>query len=587
MRTQNNLKKRLLILLLTMVFAVMNPLQLSIMEQSITVQAKPMKLSRTKATIYTGGTLQLYLKGNTTGITWSSSDETIATVSNTGLVLGKSAGKVTITAQVGKRKLKCKINVLNQYITENKLTLAVGQQEKLEFKGASGIISWDSSNESVAKVNSEGSITALKEGTTQITATCNKMTYVCEVTVVKVKFQATTTKITCSHNEQIKILVSDHKTDEVLTCTSADGTIAQGELGQWVNNEVTLTIIPKGYGTTTLTITSPYSGQKLEVIVTALNVANRVDTGTLAEYQIYEKCSPSIVKIVTNRSYGSGFFIDSNTIVTNYHIIENALSLGIETKDGKKLEVNSILGYDRSLDLAILSVESKGEPLVVNKHGIKNGETVYTIGYTSNQRYSGVSTVNNGTLVKNGNYYIESKSFGYLLNYGGPLLNAYGEVMGIYTSTENGANQWISMNEIYKISTWNPISLKDFVIRNSSDMFEDETKSISMENPQLMKLGVYLHGIMSKVQINNTDYYLVYADNTTTFTVKFAAIEGYDRVRIKISDAMNNQIPLYLYNSNIITEHTIQLAEGYYYVSVEQIAGAERNMDISYMLLIQ
>jgi hypothetical protein len=403
---------------------------------------------------------------------------------------------------------------------------------------------------------------------------------------VKEKFHATTTEITCTHNEQIKLLVTDHRTDEVLTCVSADGTIAQGEIGKWVNNEITLTVIPKGYGTTTLTITSNYSDQKLEIKVTSLNIANRVDTGTLLEYQIFEKCSPSTVKVVTDRTYGAGFFIDTNTIVTSYHMIENALSLGVETKDGKKHEVTSVLGFDKVLDLAILSVDVSGEPLTVNTHGIKNNETLHNVGFTTGQMYYSTSFMTNGNLIKNGNYYIETKSYNYLINYGGPLLNAYGEVIGIYSSTENGVNQAISINEIYKISTWNPISKDDFLKRNASDLFEDESKSISMENAQFMKLGVYLVGTMTKSQGSNSDYYKIYVDNKTNFTVKFAAQEGYDKVRIKIVDALNKQA-IYLSNSNIITESKIQLAEGYYYISVEPLAGIERNVDIFYMLLIQ
>ncbi len=71
------------------------------------------KLSKTKATLKKGKTLKLKVKKLQEGdvVTWKSSKTSVAKVSKTGKVTAKKAGKATITAKIGKKKLTCKITV--------------------------------------------------------------------------------------------------------------------------------------------------------------------------------------------------------------------------------------------------------------------------------------------------------------------------------------------------------------------------------------------------------------------------------------------------------------------------------------------
>ncbi len=71
------------------------------------------KLSKTKATLKKGKTLKLTVKKLQEGdvVTWKSSKTSVAKVSKTGKVTAKKAGKATITAKIGKKKLTCKITV--------------------------------------------------------------------------------------------------------------------------------------------------------------------------------------------------------------------------------------------------------------------------------------------------------------------------------------------------------------------------------------------------------------------------------------------------------------------------------------------
>ncbi|MCH5253024.1 MAG: Ig-like domain-containing protein [Lachnospiraceae bacterium] len=76
-----------------------------------TESSAKVKLSKTKYTLRIGKTLKLKVKGTKKKIKWISSKKKVATVSQKGVVKAKKAGKTTITAKIGKKKLRCKITV--------------------------------------------------------------------------------------------------------------------------------------------------------------------------------------------------------------------------------------------------------------------------------------------------------------------------------------------------------------------------------------------------------------------------------------------------------------------------------------------
>lgn len=129
-------------------------------------------------------------------VLWSSSDETIATVSATGRVTGVSVGVVTITATSVADPTIYKdylVNVIEQddsiEYTEPADIFISGENEVFEgFSiyliadvlpyGASQNVFWSSSDEKVAVVDSQGRVTGISAGKTIITAVSTKNTSV-------------------------------------------------------------------------------------------------------------------------------------------------------------------------------------------------------------------------------------------------------------------------------------------------------------------------------------------------------------------------------------------------------------------------
>lgn len=70
-------------------------------------------------------------------------------------------------------------------LSNTSITLVVGKSKKLKLKNTSQKATWSSSKASVAKVDSNGKVTAKKQGTAKITAKLYGKKYTCKVKVVK------------------------------------------------------------------------------------------------------------------------------------------------------------------------------------------------------------------------------------------------------------------------------------------------------------------------------------------------------------------------------------------------------------------
>ena len=127
-------------------------------------------------------------------ITYASSDESVAAVDAAGNVTPVAAGEADVTAEIAGNGLTSSCHVVVTpavealYLSEDAVTLGTADDVTLtlyaepEEVDVSAAV-WTSSDESVATVDEEGTVTAVAEGEATVTATLGGMEVTCEVTV--------------------------------------------------------------------------------------------------------------------------------------------------------------------------------------------------------------------------------------------------------------------------------------------------------------------------------------------------------------------------------------------------------------------
>ena len=143
-------------------------------------------------------------------------------------------------------------------------------------------------------------------------------------------------------------------------------------------------------------------------------------------------------------SEGSGFFIRSNYIATNYHVIEGATAAYVKLV-GKQTtyRVENIAATDAKHDLIILKV-SNTNPVVLplaNSDTVEIGETVYAVGNPKGFLEGTVSDgIISGIRGEGDNKWIQMTAPISPGSSGGPVMNAHGEVIGVSVGDIDGQN---------------------------------------------------------------------------------------------------------------------------------------------------
>ena len=214
-------------------------------------------------------------------LTWTSSNEAIATVSANGEVKAVKEGNAVITVKASNGvSATCKVTVESGIIVVTSVTLDKTSLEMTEGEAAvlkatvnpadatDKTLTWTSSDSSVATVSATGEVKALKAGTATITvSSANGKTATCKVTVAAKIVEVT--GITLS-NTELKMTEGDtatltatvnpsDATDKTLTWTSSDASVASVS----INGEVKAL----NAGTATITVSST-NGNTATCVVT-------------------------------------------------------------------------------------------------------------------------------------------------------------------------------------------------------------------------------------------------------------------------------------------------------------------------------
>lgn len=175
----------------------------------VTVKKTKVTLNLTSATIEHGEKLKLTAKSsNGSGVSWKSSRKSIAVVAENGTVTGIKPGETIITAKADNTTVSCFLKVKSPDIKLNKTSVKLyrNQTMRLTADVSSGIAPvWKSNRKSIAVVDEKGKVTALKNGTARITATVDRISRTCTVTVKKPKITLNHTKLTLKKGTSSKL----------------------------------------------------------------------------------------------------------------------------------------------------------------------------------------------------------------------------------------------------------------------------------------------------------------------------------------------------------------------------------------------
>ena len=162
---------------------------------------------------------------------------------------------------------------------------------------------------------------------------------------------------------------------------------------------------------------------------------------------IYQKVNPSTVTVLTGMSDGSAMvgtgviFTEDGYILTNAHVIAGGSECYVVLDTGENHRAR-LLGLDEEKDLAVIKIDASGLPAAEfgDSDALTVGDPVYAIGNPLGVELRGtltdgiVSAINRDVAVDGVTMtLIQTNAALNNGNSGGPLINAYGQVVGINT----------------------------------------------------------------------------------------------------------------------------------------------------------
>lgn len=223
---------------------------------SVRLSAQEINVVKTNAAGYECRLLAWIGTEKATNLRWTSSDETVVAVDN-GVLTGVSRGTATVTATTYNGKTaSCTVHVYNEptgvRLSSDELTIYEDMTATLKVIFADGEwspVEFTSANEEIAAVTSEGRVTGMLAGTTEIRVkTVNGVSNICTLTVKR-----SPVRITCDTSENgcvglpitwaIKSLAEEYQSNEHFTYK----VYADNQLVETVGSttERTLTYTPK------------------------------------------------------------------------------------------------------------------------------------------------------------------------------------------------------------------------------------------------------------------------------------------------------------------------------------------------------
>lgn len=315
--------------------------------------ASSVKLNKTSASVFVSRATQLKVTGTSKKVTWTSSNQNVASVSASGVVTGRAPGSAVITAAVGSKKYTCKVTVKAALKTDKEsLSLTdKAQYINVTLDKAKETVMYKVQNSKIATCAFEGNwkkntiklkVTPRKTGTTYITLS---NTYTAEKIIIKVnvKKDVPVSSLTMDKkNASIYVgktttltatVKPANATDSLLTWSTSNKNVAK------VNAYGVVTGVSAG--TATISAKTQDGKFKAECVVTVQNPVSFQSQKMPVEVNDYENGAVAQTVKLTSAGFKIVSF-DSDDIAA----AEFTLS-GIKTYDaqGKDVQRGAVIGW--------------------------------------------------------------------------------------------------------------------------------------------------------------------------------------------------------------------------------------------------
>ncbi len=153
---------------------------------------------------------------------------------------------------------------------------------------------------------------------------------------------------------------------------------------------------------------------------------------------VAKQATPSVVYIQTDKAAGSGVIVKEGYIVTNSHVVDDALNISVRLQD-KRIFPATLVGMDLSTDVAVIKIPENNLPAIefADSDKVEVGEPVIAIGNPFGFDFTVTSGIISAKHRDRGptDYrdFLQTDASINPGNSGGPLLNKEGKLLGITT----------------------------------------------------------------------------------------------------------------------------------------------------------
>ncbi len=393
---------------------------------TVVVPVSSVSLNKTTLAMTKGETITLVATVNPSDATdkkvsWSSSNPAIVTVDNSGNVMAMVSGTATITATAGDKTAKCTISVTTPVtsvsLDRSSITLEEEQSTTLVATVSPNdaddkTVTWESSNSSIASVDSNGKVYAVKEGQAVVTATAGSKSASCTVNVSKKVIPVTSVSLDKTSLALIKgeaatltatVNPSD-ATDKSATWSSSDATIASvdqsGKVTALAGGSVTIKAAAgEKFATCSVMITVPVSSVSLDkktlslIMGESATLTATVNPSDATDKTVTWSTSNASVATVTNglvKATGGGtatITVNASgktaTCTVNVAIPVSSITLNmssVKLKQNETVQLSATVGPDDATDKSVTWSSSDSSIATVDSNGkvkaLKQGSAV-------------------------------------------------------------------------------------------------------------------------------------------------------------------------------------------------------------------